>query len=392
MAYIDKARSTKERTVVAYRDPTGRERQKTFTGKRHRTEGRAFMEGVETDKRRGQWADERLARRTFGDWAAEFEQGRFVGVGTSGRARDSSLARNHVLPEWADVQLGAINRSWVQRWVNQLVAKGLAVSTVRRIYEIFARIVGGAVDSGFIRESPARNISLPQQRKRSISKAVAISLDDAERLAAALEPRYRAWVPLGIWGGLRPGESAGVRSVDIDFLRGRVSVCQSVTDYRGHVAFSDLKNDNAHRTINLPPFLLELLSVHIRDFVRGRGRIDGFPAENVEDLLFVGGTWKQPTVLRPNNFRRRCWNKALQVVGLPAYPPKVLRSTHATLMAQMGLHPAAIQARLGHADSRISQEYYIEYNQAMDAQVAASFEALHREAVQRRGLSADSGS
>jgi hypothetical protein len=55
----------------------------------------------------------------------------------------------------------------------------------------------------------------------------------------------------------------------------------------------------------------------------------------------------------------------------------------------MGMHPAAIQARLGHADARVSQEYYIEYNQAMDAQVAASFETLYREAIKARGPSAD---
>jgi integrase len=314
-----------------------------------------------------------------------------VRVGTSGRARDASLTANHILPEWANVPMGAIRRTDVQTWVNELVAKGLAVSTVRRVYEIFDRIVTGAVDSRLIRESPCRNITLPPQRKRTKRKASAITLEEAERLAEAFEPRYRAWVPLGVWAGLRPGELAGLRSRDIDFLRGTLAVVQAVTDYRGKVGFSDLKNDNAHRTVNLSPFLVDLLSVHVRDFVGGRGAIEGFSEENVEGLLFTGGTRARPTVLRPNNFRRRAWRQAVQAAGLPSCSPKILRSTHATLMAQMGLHPAAIQARLGHADARVSQEYYIEYNQAMDAQVAASFEALYQEAIKARGPSADPG-
>src|SRR6266545_1373261 len=111
MAYIDKTRSTKEKTVVAYRDPAGRERQKTFRGSRHRTDAREFMAAVETDKRRGVWSDDRLARRLLGQWAREFEEGRFLRVGTSGRARDASLTRNHILPEWENVPLGSIRRT-----------------------------------------------------------------------------------------------------------------------------------------------------------------------------------------------------------------------------------------------------------------------------------------
>jgi integrase len=102
------------------------------------------------------------------------------------------------------------------------------------------------------------------------------------------------------------------------------------------------------------------------------------------------GTWAKPTVLRPNNFRRRVWRPALKAAGLPAYPPKVLRSSHATLLAQLATHPVAIQGRLRHSDPRIAQEYYTQFNAPMDAQVSQALEKAYRDFMQRRGLDAAS--
>ena len=85
-----------------------------------------------------------------------------------------------------------------------------------------------------------------------------------------MPPRYQALVPTGAWGGLRPGELAGLQVRDIDFLRGTLSVVQGVREVSGYIQFTNLKNENADATIRLPPFLLEMLAIHIRNFVIGR--------------------------------------------------------------------------------------------------------------------------
>ena len=110
----------------------------------------------------------------------------------------------------------------------------------------------------------------------------------------------------------------------------------------------------------------------------------------MEGLLFVAGTWQKPTILRPNNFRRRVWAPALKAAGLPPYPPKILRSSHATLLAQLATHPVAIQGRLRHSDPRVAQEYYTQFNAPMDAQVSRALEKAYRDFLQRRGLDAAS--
>ena len=75
---------------------------------------------------------------------------------------------------------------------------------------------------------------------------------------------------------------------------------------------------------------------------------------------------------------------------LPPYPPKILRSSHATLLAQIATHPVAIQGRLRHSDPRVAQEYYTQFNAPMDAQVSRALEKAYREFVQGRGLDAAS--
>ncbi|HET7522851.1 MAG TPA: tyrosine-type recombinase/integrase, partial [Acidimicrobiales bacterium] len=48
-----------------------------------------------------------------------------------------------------------------------------------------------------------------------------------------------------------------------------------------------------------------------------------------------------------------------------------LRHVAATLMVEQGEHPRVIQARLGHATSRLSMELYAHVPEAADRQVAA---------------------
>lgn len=382
---LGRDRLGRERFKVAYR-VAGREKSKTFYNRR---EAERFQRQVRAQRTLGQLVDPTGGRRRFGDWAREFEEGRFIRLDKPSQLRDASLLANHVLPSFGDLYLASLHRTQVQQWVNGLVQKGLAPDTVRRVYEIFQRIAEGAVTSDLIPKSPCRDITLPKNRR---GKPQALGLEEIWRLTQVMEPRYQTLVPTGAWGGLRPGELAGLRVRDIDFLRGTLSVVQGVREVRGHIDFTNLKNENADATIGLPPFLLEMLSVHIRDLVIGRGQMRGFPEENTAGLLFVAGTWAKPTVLRPNHFRYRVWRPALVAAGLPPHPPKVLRSSHATLLAQLATHPVAIQGRLRHANPRIAQEYYTQFNAPMDAQVSDALERAYREFVQKRGLSAASES
>jgi hypothetical protein len=57
------------RWEARYRDDGGRMHARTFATK---TEATRWSKEVETDVRRGDWVDPRLARTSFGEWADEY--------------------------------------------------------------------------------------------------------------------------------------------------------------------------------------------------------------------------------------------------------------------------------------------------------------------------------
>ena len=55
--------------VVRYRDPSGRQRARSFGRK---ADAERFSHAVESDKARGQWHDTRLAKTQFEVWAEQW--------------------------------------------------------------------------------------------------------------------------------------------------------------------------------------------------------------------------------------------------------------------------------------------------------------------------------
>src|SRR5690349_18494205 len=104
----------RQRFKVSYR-VGGRERTKTFYNRR---EAERFQRQVKAKRTLGQLVDSAGGRRRFDSWAREFEEGRFLKLDSPSRARDASLLRNHVLPEFGDMNLESLQRLRVQQWVN----------------------------------------------------------------------------------------------------------------------------------------------------------------------------------------------------------------------------------------------------------------------------------
>jgi integrase len=57
-----------------------------------------------------------------------------------------------------------------------------------------------------------------------------LSPADLAHLPAVINPRYRALVLLGGYGGLRIGELAGLRRSRVDVLRSRLDVVENMVD------------------------------------------------------------------------------------------------------------------------------------------------------------------
>ena len=126
-----------------------------------------------------------------------------------------------MLPHFGATPLAAITQPEVQAWVTDLTARGLAPATVVKAYQLLGRTLTAAVNADMIARFPCRAVRLPKIERDEMRF---ITPAEVARLADAIDPRYRALVLLGAYGGLRMGELAGLRRGRVDLPCGTVDV------------------------------------------------------------------------------------------------------------------------------------------------------------------------
>lgn len=92
------------RWKAKYRDPHGNQRYKTFE---RAEDARRFLNEVETDKIRGNWADPKLGKTRFDDWVEQWWE-TTLNLRPSTRIRDESYLKNYILPWFGSQQLAKI--------------------------------------------------------------------------------------------------------------------------------------------------------------------------------------------------------------------------------------------------------------------------------------------
>jgi integrase len=116
----------------------------------------------------------------------------------------------------------------------------------------------------------------------------------------ASEPRFRAFVGLCAFAGLRLGKTAALQIGDVDFLRRQVHVRRQVQCLNGSFEIR-LPKYNSERTVHVPDALLQMLSEHV-----ALGLPYDWPFAEVEDAPphknTIGYRWRNDR--RPRQGRR----------------------------------------------------------------------------------------
>jgi Phage integrase, N-terminal SAM-like domain len=227
MATIEKrVRNGRVTYRARYRDPAGMQRSKVFARK---ADAQRFLNETETAKARGTWTDPALGRVLFRDWLGEW-WATTTNLRPKTRDRDELLLRRMAVPSFGGVPLAAISQRDVRAWVAELSARGLAPATVQKSYQLLGKVMGAAVDAGMLAQSPCRRVPLPKVEREEMRF---LTSAEVATLADAIQPRYRALVLVGAYGGLRIGELAGLRRHRVDLLHGTVTVAEIVVEVRG---------------------------------------------------------------------------------------------------------------------------------------------------------------
>lgn len=324
---------------VRYRDPSGRERSRTF---KKQAAAKNFKKTVGADVLRGDWHDPALGKQTFKTWVEDYAAHAEKRPTTA--ARDDVVLNKHFLPSLGELPLNAITPADIQRLVRAMKAK-LKPATVRTNYGVLKAVFSAAVDAELIARSPCRGVKGIKAPNSTRKERRCLDAVEIARLAAAVPVEYRPMIYLAGVLGLRWSEVAGLKVANVDFLRNKLTVAQTVAEVNGHLLAADVKTDASRRTLSLPTFLKELLAEHLAS--TGRTELGRYVFEAPD-----GGP------VRYSNFRVRVFNPAVKKAKLDGVTFHGLRHSAGGLLRQANVHTQVIQQRLGHSSSRTTTDIY----------------------------------
>ncbi len=281
----------------------------------------------------------------------------------------------HIIPALGHVPLQRLTPAQLTGFYRTLLERGrrdgrggLAPKTVRNIHGALHTALRDAARWGYV----ARNVAAAADLPKGMTPEMRVW--SPEQLRAFLkhvrdDRLYAAWLLLATTG-MRRGEVAGLRWVDVDLDTGRVSPRRPRVVVNFEVVVSEPKTAKGRRSLALDPATVAALREHRRRQLEERLAVG--PRWEDSGLVF---TWPDGRPLHPERFSR--WFEQLaRVAGLPRIRLHDVRHSYATAALAAGVPAKVVSERLGHANIAITMDTYSHVLPGLDAQAAGTVARL----------------
>jgi len=256
--------------------------------------------------------------------------------------------RCHLLPFFGEMGLSEIGAVDVQVFISRK-SKQIAPKTVVCLRNLLSKIFGTAQRWGYLNANPAQGAQVPalvDTRER-----ITLTPEQVRALLVELAEPHRTMVLLAVLSGLRRGEIFGLRWRYVDMTENSVTVVEC--SYHGRSA--PPKTRASRRKVFLPAIVLEALARLRPERVQP------------DDFVFPS---KTGTALHPGRVRG-VLHAACDRAGVPRVGWHTFRYTYATWAEPTGESIKALQAQLGHTDSRVTLGVYTQPMPEAQRRIAA---------------------
>lgn len=354
---------------IRWRDQLGNQRARNFVFK---ADAIATEVAILSELQRGTHVPATSGRLPLRVWADQWLAGA-MNLGQGGRDTYRRDLDKYVLPALGDTKLRDLTTTAIETYLAAELDRDLAPSTVHRHYRTLRRMLQIAVDRQLLPRNPCDGVRPP---KISDAEMRFLTVDQVDALAGDITARYRAWVYVAAYGGLRWSETVGLRRASIDGDRLTVTE-QLIRRADRSWERTTPKTRAGRRTIAIPSFLVDELDRHLATW--SQPGPDGLVFPNSAGRPMNGPSF------RGSVFTPACAKAGLGTVTKPAKGPvrydtdvriHDLRHTAVALAIAAGAHPKAIQARMGHASINVTLDRYGHLFPELDADLAAGLEQL----------------
>ena len=172
---------------------------------------------------------------------------------------------------------------------------------MRQSYRLLSQIMRAAVENDLFAVSPCRGIRLPRMPR---TQPHILTEQEVDALVAVSRPPHDLLVMVLAYGGLRINEALALRRVSVDVSGGAIRITESLVEIAGRLSFDTPKN-HQHRSVTLPPFVIDRLVEHLASVPDGR-----------RELLFRTARSGQP--VQYGAWRSTYFDPAVRAAGLGA--------------------------------------------------------------------------
>lgn len=317
----------------------------------------AWLSSVETDIRRGAWADPSEGT-TVGEWLDQWLETVVEGrVGSDNTvANYAAIVRVHLKPGLGDVGLSRLTPEQVDQFLAAKAKAGRSKSYVARMRSVLVDALSHAERRRLVTWNVAKHSVMPKCKptpeRRSFTAAEARAI-----LGAAKTERLHALVVAGMTIGLRPGELTGLLWEDVDLdgdpptlaVTGSMKRRPDSSLYRGPVK----RSTAGQRVVALPPALRAALEDH-RQRQTAERRAAGKRWQD-HGLVFCSelGTPLDPSNVR-KVFTRVARNAGIDPIGAVPY---LLRHSAVSLLLDAGAPIEEVADLLGDDPQTLYRHY-----------------------------------
>jgi integrase len=320
-----------------------------------KTDASRWLAKVEADLSRGTWLDDELGRQPFGEYARTWLRDN-TKIGPRYRETCLRNLRLH-MAALEDIPLRALTPPVIREWYAAALRGKGGRTSIQQSYRFLHAVLATAVRDGAIPANPA---NIPGAGTDRAKERPVASVAQVAALIEAITPRYRAAVLLGAWCGLRRGEILALRPEDIDLDAGTVTVRHNRVELlETHREFdAPPKTDAGKRTVTVPPHVLPILIIHMREWAG-------------TDRVFIGRDGKPMR----GDAVRQAFARARRKADMPGFRFHDLRHTGQTLAASAGATTKDLMKRLGHS-SPAAANRYLHAVDGRDAEIASALSDL----------------
>ncbi|MBV5341774.1 MAG: site-specific integrase [Deltaproteobacteria bacterium] len=254
-----------------------------------------------------------------------------------------SMLKKHINPVFGSKTVDKINRLDIKNFLRQKLKAGLSISTVDHFRACISNVLDLALDADEIDQNPATRLGRITTRDQMAHKSdvvpIFLTRELLTKLLATFLEHKPEHYPLALMlarTGMRIGEAIALKWDDIDFDKAMITVKRAKSR-----TIIDTPKSGKSRNIDMSNQLSVVLKKRYSE-AKSEWVFPGIKSETIDATAW----------------RRRTFDKILELAGLQKMRVHDLRHTYASLMLAQGQPLIYVQRQLGHHSIQITADIY----------------------------------